>query len=185
MDYATCRSLPAMFFEAAERRGDRPFLWAKRDGPTGRFRWSEATEQVMRLARGLLSLGVAPGDRVALVAESRPEWVIADLAIMSIGAVTVPAYTTNTVEDHRHVLGNSGARAAIVSTPALAARADPGGRAGPERAGGRRDRAARRGKHVLGRAAFLGARCSPTPGAPPQTMCAPVSRSCPRRIRRA
>ena len=79
----------------------------------------------MLLARGLLSLGVAPGDRVALVAESRPEWVIADLAIMSIGAVTVPAYTTNTTDDHLHVLGNSGARAAIVSTPALALRLIP------------------------------------------------------------
>ena len=78
-----------------------------------------------RLARGLLALGIEPGDRVALVSESRPEWVVADLAIMSIGAVTVPAYTTNTVEDHRHILGNSGARAAIVSTAALADRLMP------------------------------------------------------------
>ena len=156
MDYATCRSLPAMFFDAAEQRGDRPFLWAKRDRTYRPLSWSEATEQVMLLARGLLSLGIAPGDRVALVAESRPEWVIADLAIMSIGAVTVPAYTTNTTDDHLHVLDNSGARAAIVSTPALAAQADPGGRAGPERAGGHRDRAARRGKYILGRGALLG-----------------------------
>jgi long-chain acyl-CoA synthetase len=121
MDYATCRSLPAMFFDTAERRGDRPFLWAKRDRVYRPLSWSEAAAQVMRLARGLLSLGIAPGDRVALVAESRPEWVVADLAIMSIGAITVPAYTTNTTDDHRHVLGDSGARAAIVSTPSLAA----------------------------------------------------------------
>ncbi|MGE0260909.1 MAG: long-chain fatty acid--CoA ligase, partial [Alphaproteobacteria bacterium] len=87
--------------------------------------WPEAAEQVTRLARGLLSIGIQPGDRVALVAESRPEWVVADLAIMSIGAVTIPAYTTNTVEDHRHVLDNSGARAAIVSTPGLAAKLMP------------------------------------------------------------
>jgi long-chain acyl-CoA synthetase len=125
MDYATCRSLPAMFFEVAQRRGDRPFLWAKHDGTYRPLSWSEAAGQVMRLAGGLLSLGVAPGDRVALIAESRPEWAVADLAIMSIGAITVPAYTTNTLEDHRHILGNSGARAAIVSTPALAARLIP------------------------------------------------------------
>src|SRR5207244_5684758 len=62
---------------------------------------------------------------VALVSENRPEWVIADLAIMAAGAVTVPAYVTNTVEDHRHILGNSGARAAIVSTASLAARLVP------------------------------------------------------------
>jgi len=80
---------------------------------------------VSRLARGLALLGIEPGDRVALVSENRPEWVIADLAIISIGAVTVPAYVTNTIEDHRHILGNSGARAVIVSTAALAARVIP------------------------------------------------------------
>ncbi len=79
-----------------------------------------------RLARGLALLGIAPGDRVALVSENRPEWVIADLAIMAAGAVTVPAYVTNTVEDHRHILVQQcGARAAIVSTAALAARLVP------------------------------------------------------------
>src|SRR5207302_5062472 len=125
MDYASCRSLPAMFFEVAQQRGTQPFLWAKRDRQYQPLSWSEAAQAVMGLARGLAALGVAPGDRVALVAENRPEWVIADLAIMSIGAVTVPAYVTNTVEDHRHILGNSGARAAIVSTAALAARILP------------------------------------------------------------
>jgi long-chain acyl-CoA synthetase len=125
MDYATCRSLPAMFFDTARRRGDRPFLWAKRDRVYRPLSWSEAADQVTRLARGLVSLGIEPGDRVALVAESRPEWVVADLAVMSIGGITVPAYTTNTVEDHRHILGNNLARAAIVSTPGLAARLMP------------------------------------------------------------
>src|SRR5207302_3252325 len=122
MDYASCRSLPAMFFEVAQQRGTQPFLWAKRDRQYQPLSWSEAAQAVMGLARGLAALGVAPGDRVALVAENRPEWVIADLAIMSAGAVTVPAYVTNTVEDHRHILGNSGARAAIVSTAARASR---------------------------------------------------------------
>jgi len=125
MDYASCRSLPAMFFEVARTRAARPFLWAKRDGSYRALSWDEAADAVARLARGLAALGIAPGDRVALISENRPEWVIADLAIMSAGAVTVPAYVTNTVDDHRHILGNSGARAAIVSTAALAARLVP------------------------------------------------------------
>ncbi|HEX3954992.1 MAG TPA: long-chain fatty acid--CoA ligase [Stellaceae bacterium] len=125
MDYASWRSLPAMFFDVAPERAARPFLWAKRERKYRSLSWTEATDQVSRLARGLVALGIEPGDRVALVAENRPEWIIADLAIMSAGAITVPAYATNTVEDHRHVLGNSGARLAIVSTAALAARVVP------------------------------------------------------------
>src|SRR5436305_12107966 len=122
MDYASLRSLPAMFFGVARERAERPFLWAKRDGQYQSLSWAEAADQVSRLSRGLITLGLEPGDRVALVSENRPEWVVADLAIMSAGAVTVPAYVTNTVDDHRHIFGNSGARAVIVSTSALAAR---------------------------------------------------------------
>ena len=55
-----------------------------------------------------------------LVSENRPEWLIADLAIMAAGCVTVPTYTTNTTRDHTHILTNSGARAVIVSTQKLA-----------------------------------------------------------------
>ncbi|HTV90899.1 MAG TPA: long-chain fatty acid--CoA ligase [Stellaceae bacterium] len=125
MDNASSRSLPAMFFAMAMERGARPFLWTKRDGHYHPTAWAAAADQVSRLARGLRALGIAPGDRVALVSENRPEWVVADLAIMSLGAMTVPAYATNTVEDHRHILGNSGARAAIVSTAGLADRLLP------------------------------------------------------------
>src|SRR6202022_3127934 len=77
---------------------------------------------VLGLALGLKSLGIGRGERVGLVSENRPEWVIADLAIMSAAAITVPAYVTHTVDDHRHVLANSGARAVIVSKPPLSAR---------------------------------------------------------------
>jgi long-chain acyl-CoA synthetase len=125
MDYKTCPSLPAMFFAEAARRGDAPFLWAKRDGIYRALSWRETAEQAGALSRGLRALGITRGDRVALIAENRPEWVIADFAIMAAGAVTVPSYTTNTIEDHRHVLSNSGARAVIVSTPALTQRVMP------------------------------------------------------------
>jgi long-chain acyl-CoA synthetase len=122
MDYDSCRSLPAMFFGQADRLGDKPFLWAKRDGRYQSLSWAEAARDVRRLALGLRSLDITRGDRVGLVSENRPEWIIADLAIMTAGAVTVPAYVTHTVDDHRHVLANSGARAVFVSKPALSAR---------------------------------------------------------------
>jgi long-chain acyl-CoA synthetase len=118
-------NLAAMFFAQAEIRGDRPFLWAKRDRVYQPLSWRETAAQVTELARGLRALGLKRGDRVALVSENRPEWVIADLAIISAGAITVPAYTTHTVEDHRYLLANSGARAVIVSTATLAQRVLP------------------------------------------------------------
>ncbi|HML09758.1 MAG TPA: long-chain fatty acid--CoA ligase [Stellaceae bacterium] len=123
IDYDNCRSLPAMFFAVAAERGSRPFLWAKRDGTYQSLSWGEAARLVNRLARGLVVLGVQPGDRVVLASENRPEWALADLAIMSAGAITVPAYTTNTVDDHRHVFGNSGARVVIASKPPVSDRA--------------------------------------------------------------
>jgi len=114
-----------MFFDEAARKGDRPFLWAKREGSYRASSWHETAEAISALARGLRLLGIRPGERVGLISENRPEWMIADLAIMAAGAVTVPAYTTNTVDDHRHILANSGARMVIVSTNALAARVLP------------------------------------------------------------
>src|SRR5438034_10174932 len=125
MDYASLRSLPAMFFEVARQRAARPFLWAKAGGAYHAVSWGEAADRVGRLTSGLGALGIEPGDRVALVADNRPEWVIADLASLSAGAVTVPAYATNSVEDHRHILGNSGARAVIVGAASLASRLLP------------------------------------------------------------
>src|SRR5262249_10141252 len=101
MDYDNCSSLAAMFFAQVDRLGDKPFLWVKREGRYRSISWAEAARDVRRLALGLRSLRIECGDRIGLVSENRPEWVIADLAIMSAGAITVPAYATHTVEDHR------------------------------------------------------------------------------------
>jgi long-chain acyl-CoA synthetase len=113
-------NLVAMFLARAGEKRDAPFLWAKRAGTWQAISWTETARQVAALAESLKRMGLQPGDRVGLVSENRPEWLIADLGIMAAGCVTVPTYTTNTVRDHTHVLGNSGARAVIVSTQKLA-----------------------------------------------------------------
>ena len=120
MDKGTWPNLVLMFFEQVERYGDRPFLWVKRGGTYAPLTWRDTAARVTALARGLKTLGVAPGDRVVLVSENRPLWLVADMAIMAVGAITVPAYVTNTPEDHLHVLSDSGAKGAIVSTRRLA-----------------------------------------------------------------
>ena len=110
-----------MFLTRAREKGDKPFLWSKRDGAL-------AVDQLESKRRGrsrrwptaCKRIGLKPGDRVMLVSENRPEWLIADLGIMAAGCVTVPTYTTNTTRDHQHILANSGASAVIVSTQKLA-----------------------------------------------------------------
>ena len=113
-------NLAKMFADQAHRLGDAPLFWAKREGTWHSISWAEAHKQATALARALIGSGVRPGDRVAIVGENRPEWAIGDLAIVNAGAISVPGYTTNTVEDHRHILSNSGAKGVIVSTRPLA-----------------------------------------------------------------
>ncbi len=112
-------NLVAMFFARAEENGDKPFLWSKHDGAWRSISWAETSRQVASFAAKLKAMGLKEGDRVVLVSENRPEWCVADLGIMAAGCVTVPTYTTNTERDHTHILENSGARAAIVSTARL------------------------------------------------------------------
>ena len=113
-------SLVAMFFDRAGRGGEDPFLWRKADRAWQPLSWRQVANQVAALAHNLRELGLKDGDRVVLVSENRPEFCIADLAIMAAGCVTVPTYTTNTERDHQHILDNSGASAVIVSTAKLA-----------------------------------------------------------------
>ena len=119
-DLPTSRNLVELLLNRADAKGAAPFLWAKRDGAWRSISWADAARQVCELAEALRGLGLETGDRVMLVSENRPEWCIADLAIMAAGCITVPTYTTNTERDHQHILDNSQSRAVIVSTAKLA-----------------------------------------------------------------
>ena len=120
--YDAWQSLPAVLFDKADELGEKPLLWAKREDRWQPQNWHSVRDDVSALARGLRDLGVTPGDRVALVGENSPEWAITDLAIMAARGLTVPAYTTNTVDDHIHILNDSGAEIVVVSTRRLAER---------------------------------------------------------------
>ena len=133
MDASQYNSLPGMFFEQAKERNKRLFLSHKEDSNWSKKRtWRASADEVTSLAAGLKHLGVKPGERVVICSENRPEWVIMDLAIMAIGAIAVPAYTTNTESDHSHILNDSEAVAALVSTRALAKRMMPAALKSPD-----------------------------------------------------
>ncbi|MBR0661826.1 AMP-dependent synthetase/ligase [Neoroseomonas oryzicola] len=113
-------TLPAMMLALGAEWADRPLFRYWHGGAWQSLRWGDFALRVASVAAFLRAKGVGPGDRVMLVSENRPEFPIADTAIMAIGAVTVPTYTTNLAADHAHILRDSGARTAIVSTRRLA-----------------------------------------------------------------
>lgn len=118
--YPTWPNLASMMFALARGWPDKAMLRAYRNGAWSSITWGRFGRMTASCARNLRAAGVAAGDRVLLCLENRPEFPIAETALMAIRAVPVPSYTTNTVDDHAHLLRDSGARAAIVSTPALA-----------------------------------------------------------------
>lgn len=77
--------------------------------------------QVRKFAKGLVASGVQDGDRVVLMSHTRLEWMQIDYAILAVGGVTVPAYETSSVEQLEWILCDSGAVAAVVETPQMAA----------------------------------------------------------------
>lgn len=126
MEHGNWPNLAAMMFALARRRGGRPMLRSHVGGQWRDVSWSEFARRVAAVARGLREAGVSAGDRVLVVAESRPEVPITEVALMAIRAVPVPAYATNTPEDHAHLLLDAGIRVAVVSTAALAERVRAG-----------------------------------------------------------
>ena len=120
--YVETANLPAAFFANVDAGGDKDLLVSKVDGEWHGISWRRVADQVKRLASTLVERGVEAGDRVLVSAENRPEWAVADLAVMSIGAIVVPAYTTNTEDDHHYIMDHSGASVAITSGGVLATR---------------------------------------------------------------
>ena len=118
-------SVVSLFNHQCKELKDSPYLWRKVEGKFLSLSWLEVQKKVNALAKGLISLGILKGDRVVILSENRPEWQIADLAIMSIGGITVPAYTTSTTSDYKHIINHSEARCIIVSSNDLALKAIP------------------------------------------------------------
>ena len=110
-------TLNDIFFAAAEHNLERAMLY-RESGRWLPISSSELRRNVAGTARALRARGIAKGDRVAILSENRPEWSTADFAILLLGAVTVPVYSTLTAEQTAFTLTDSGASAIFVSTEA-------------------------------------------------------------------
>lgn len=116
----TAQNIPVQFFEAAARFRDRVAFQIKRDGQYVRWTYGDVEEQARRLATFLLQLDIAPGDRVALLSENRPEWCMAYLGIVAAGATAVPLDAQLDASEVENLLRHSESRAIIVSEAGLA-----------------------------------------------------------------
>jgi long-chain acyl-CoA synthetase len=107
------RTIATRVRDRAASRPDEIAMHAKVYGIWQDVTWSEVWDTVRTVGQGLLTLGVVPGDRVAVLAENRPEWVFSDLGSVAVRAATVGLYATNPWPEVRHILVNSGAKVLV------------------------------------------------------------------------
>ncbi len=109
-------TLTALYFGAIDRfPAATVALRAKREGRWREYSYAEVARTIEAISKGLLSLGIQPGDRVAILSENRPEWAFVDFACLAARAADVPIYPTLTGKQTQYLLADSGARVLFVS----------------------------------------------------------------------
>ncbi len=110
-------SMGAIFQNRARQYGDKTLvIFKNKAGAWEEISWKKLNEMVRALGMFLINRGIQPGDKVALFSPNRYEWWVADLAIISVGAVNVPIYATNSVEESRYIIDNSDAKKCFAGT---------------------------------------------------------------------
>jgi long-chain acyl-CoA synthetase len=106
-------TIPQLLRQRAGLQGDRLALREKEHGIRKRYSWSHYYAMARLVALGLMSLGIKPGDRVAIAGEDTPEWFYADLGIQMIGAIAVGIYPTNPWVELQYIVRHCGARVVV------------------------------------------------------------------------
>lgn len=119
------RTINELFSQAVERRSERVLMSFKRDKKWQDLIGAELQIRVSQVALGLHKMGVRRGDKVALLAESSPLWSIVDYGILATGAVNVPIYPTQAVDQVAFILRNSGASVLFIGSGKLLRRIKP------------------------------------------------------------
>jgi long-chain acyl-CoA synthetase len=100
-------TFPHLFFQQVNTQRDRIALRRKEFGIWNRITWDEYGKMVKKASAGLIRAGLQAGDRVAILGDNRPEWLVCHLATMAIGCVTCGVYSTNAPEQVAYVVGHS------------------------------------------------------------------------------
>ena len=115
------QTLPTMIRDRIQLHPSKTALRHKGDAGYEDISWQGMGAQVERHARGLLAMGLVPGDRVAIMARNCPEWVYVDLGTLDAGGISVPVYHTEGMEALEHILDDSGSRLLFLQSPLTAA----------------------------------------------------------------
>ena len=108
-------SLASLILDRAARYGSRRVFLRKRDNSWEDISWQQFGDQIVHAARGLAALGFQSGDRLAILADNRPEWPLLDLACLYLGGVDVPLYLTSPPDDLAYILNDAGASVLAVA----------------------------------------------------------------------
>ena len=120
MEFKSLNNLYELYQSQADKFKDSPFLFRiNKDKSTNALTWVETSRQINILAQYLSKQSVSKGDRVMLLSEGRPEWMISDLSILAVNAITVPNYTTYTEKDFEYILNDCQPKGLIVSNNKL------------------------------------------------------------------
>ena len=121
MNLSLCNNLPELFFEKSKNNSSKQHLIFinKENNKKESYSWQQTEKEVLALSNILQEQKVQKGERVMLVSENRPEWLISDIAIMSNGGITVPNYTTYTIKDFEHIIQDSKPVGLVVSSQIL------------------------------------------------------------------
>jgi long-chain acyl-CoA synthetase len=106
-----------MFFQRARELAARPRYRYRTGAGWQEVTWAQMADRVREIAAGLIDLGVAPGDRVALLSATRPEWMEIDFAILACGALTVPIYQSDLPAECGYIIANSESSVVLVENP--------------------------------------------------------------------
>src|SRR4051794_2141030 len=113
LEQATGRTMADLASAAGERFGDKVAVRVKRDGDWAEVTYGEVGTIVDEIAAGLIELGLEPGDRAAVLANTRPEWTFSSFGISSAGGVVVPIYPTNSPKECQWAAGDSSSKVVI------------------------------------------------------------------------
>lgn len=114
IDFNKYNTIPKLFWRQVKKFPDKTTIWYKQSGVWKSLNWSEYGTFSKEIGNALMASGIYKGDKISILSETRPEWVMCDMGIISSGCVTAPIYQSNTEEQVYYIANQSDSVLAFV-----------------------------------------------------------------------